>query len=123
MWELHSTRRNQYTRHWFITEQVNDRDDNAIFWTSLPSCKDQACGFWRTCYNCNNCPTTLIVNRAEFLDRKEFESEQEPPKNPNELPPIHPHTAPFMYSHLTEPDNFSDPEQKKDVKWRSSKSL
>jgi hypothetical protein len=42
---------------------------------------------------------------------------------PNTTPEhIHPDT-PFTYSHLTEPDNLSNPERKKDAKWRSSKSL
>jgi hypothetical protein len=39
-----------------------------------------------TCYNCNHCPTTLLVDKAKFLlAREEFkserESEQEPPTN------------------------------------------
>jgi hypothetical protein len=40
-----------------------------------------------------------------------------PPKHPT-----HPN-APFYYSHLTEPDDFTDPERRKDAEWRSSKSL
>jgi hypothetical protein len=45
-----------------------------------------------------------------------------PPLNPPDLSHIHPHT-PFTYSHLTEPDNLTDPEREKDAKWCSSKSL
>jgi hypothetical protein len=93
--------------------------------TPLPTCKDQACNFWNPCYDCNDCPATLLVDKAEFLARKELElefelkakSKQEPPKNH----PIHPN-APFLYSHMTDPDDLSDPERSKDAKWRTTKS-
>jgi hypothetical protein len=129
MWELHPTRPNQYAQHWFRSKQAEDRSDTAVYWTPLPSCKDQACGFWSTCYDCNDCPATLLVDKAEFIARKEFESEQdEPPKkhpntsNTSPISPVHPNT-PFYYSHLIEPDDFTNPERRKDAKWRSSKSL
>jgi hypothetical protein len=68
-------------------------------------------------------PATLLVNKAKFLARKEFESEyehkQEPAASQNLL---HPHT-PFITCHLTEPNDFLHVEWKKDTDWRSSKSL
>jgi hypothetical protein len=51
---------NQYAPHWFKIEQVNYRDVKAVFWA---------------CYDCIDCPATLLVDKAEFLARKEFEFE------------------------------------------------
>jgi hypothetical protein len=124
MWELHPTRPNQYARHWFEIEQAKDRGVKPLFWTPLSTCEDQACNFWSTCYDCNDCPATLLVDKAEFIARKELELECNPKQEPpnQNLPPIHPN-APFYYSHLTDPDDFNDPERMKDAKWRASKSL
>jgi hypothetical protein len=121
-WEIHPTRPNQYARHWFEIEQARDREGTPLSWTPLPSCKDRACSFWSTCYDCNDCPATLLVDKAEFLARKELESEYEYEYEPTIHALLHPN-APFLYCHLTEPDDFVQVEREKDAIWRSTKSL
>jgi hypothetical protein len=73
-WELHPTRLNQYTHHWFQTKQENDRANNAIFWTPLLQGSSML-------FYCNDCPATLLVDKAKFIARKEFKFEQEPTQN------------------------------------------
>ena len=122
MWELHPTQPNQYVQHWLETEQARDRGILPALWSPLPSCKDQACCFWSTCYGCNDCPATLLVDKAEFMARKEFETEYEYDLEPTNHALLHPHT-PFAICHLTDPDDLTHVERKKDIDWHSSKGL
>jgi hypothetical protein len=74
--------------------------------------RKDACGHWNCCYECSNSITSLLVDKAGFLARKQLEKEypEMPHPNPSLLCPRH-----FYYG--TDIDNKDDPERTKHNNW------
>jgi hypothetical protein len=106
---LHPTRPNQWKYHWFDPDYPPPPEA----WKR--SCNDKGCGHWSRCYECNDSMAILLVDKAEFLARKELEKEY--PETPHPNPPsLRPHR--FRYG--TDP-NKTDPELIKWNNWRLTK--
>jgi hypothetical protein len=70
---LQQTRENQWKYHWFDIGQLPPPHQVKTGWR--PSCDDDGCGYWNRCYHCNAFNITLLVDKAEFLVRKQLENE------------------------------------------------
>jgi hypothetical protein len=105
---LHPTRENQ----WNDIGQLPPPHQAEPTWR--PSCNDDGCGYWNRCYNCNDFNATLLVDKAEFLARKQLEKEY--------LEAPHPHPTllrPHEFNYGTDIEN--DPERKKHQNWHCTK--
>jgi hypothetical protein len=111
---LHPTRENHWKYHWFDTGQLPPPYQAKTVWK--PSCDDDGCGYWNRCYDCNDFNATLLVDKAEFLARKQLEEEH--PETP------HPHPAllrPHQFNYGTDIEDENDPERKKHQNWLRTK--
>jgi hypothetical protein len=106
---LHPTKDNHWRYHWF---DIDHHLSPTYPRTWERSCNDEGCGHWNRCYDCNDFVASLLVDKAEFLARKELEEEypRTPHPNPSLLRPHH-----FYYS--TDFNNKADPESKKYDNW------
>jgi hypothetical protein len=110
---LHPSRENQWQYHWFDPDHFSPPNHLE---TWKPSCNDDGCGHWNRCYDCNDFIATLLVDKAEFLARKQLEKEypEAPHPNPSSLRPNR-----FYYG--TDIDDENDPERKKYKNWNRTK--
>jgi hypothetical protein len=110
---LHPTKENHWRYHWFNVD-YHPSPTYLDIWE--PSCEDKGCGHWNRCYDCNEFPATLLVDKAEFLARKELEEEY--PETPHPNPSL---LRPHRFYYGTDVDDQDDPESKKFDNWRLTK--
>jgi hypothetical protein len=105
---LHPTRPNHWRYHWFDPDYPPPSSHPQ---TWKPSCDDRGCGHWNRCYECNDSIASLLVDKAEFLARKELEKEY--PETPHPNPSL---LRPHQFLYGTDIDDESDPER---IKWNN----
>jgi hypothetical protein len=114
---LHPTKQNHWQYHWFDVGHIPPPRHTDPRWKPKLSCVDQGCGHWSRCYNCNDFIASLLVDKAEFIARRELETEY--PENPHPHPLLlRPHQ--FCYG-TDDVDDQDDPERKKAHNWHTTK--
>ena len=111
---LHPTRKNQWKYHWFDIGQLPPPHQTKPVWR--PSCDDDGCGYWNRCYDCNDFSATLLVDKAEFMARRQLEEEY--PEAPHPNPTL---LRPHQFNYRTNIDKENDPERKKHQNWNPTK--
>jgi hypothetical protein len=112
---LHWTRENQWKYHWFDIGQLPPPYQAKSVWK--PSCDNDGCGYWNRCYDCNDFNATLLVDKAEFIARKQLEREYPEALHSNPTLVLRPH----QFNYGTNIEGKNDPKRKKHHNWRTTK--
>jgi hypothetical protein len=113
---LHPTRRNHWQYHWFDIGHIPSPRHTNPRWKPKTSCTDDGCGHWSRCYNCNDLIASLLVDKAEFIARRQLEEEY--PEAPHPYPSL---LRPHHFHYGTDIEDEDDPERKKFHNWRTTK--
>jgi hypothetical protein len=102
---LHPTRYNHWKYHWFDPEHLPPPNHTKDSWK--PSCNDKGCGHCNCCYDCNDSIALLLVDKAEFMARRQLKEEY--PEAPHPNPPL---LRPHQFHYMTDINNENYPKGK-----------